>query len=86
MTAQDIKAAIRNLLVQRFPQAAALDPDKLAMDTVADWDSMAQVEVVVGLESLFGIEADANLVEAASLNDLVRAVEAALQGAARPVA
>ena len=85
MTAQDIKTAIRNLLVQRFPQAAALDANKLAMDLVADWDSMAQVEIVVGLENLFGIEADASLVEAASLNDLVQAVEAALQGATRPV-
>ncbi|NJM30723.1 MAG: acyl carrier protein [Rhizobiales bacterium] len=85
MTAKDIESKTRKVLIERFPEAAALHPDSLAMENVAEWDSMAQVEVVVALELLFGIEADTRLVEARSLCELAAAVETLLEGAATPV-
>jgi acyl carrier protein len=85
MTAEEIESKIRKTLIERFPEAASLDAHKLSMENVAEWDSMAHVEVVVSLELLFGIEADTRLVEAHSLPELVRAVEALLEGAVTPV-
>lgn len=71
---------IIEVLAQRFPDAAGLALGEFSMQSIADWDSMAHVEIVVTLERLFGIEADAALVEAQSAGELVAAVDALLTG------
>jgi acyl carrier protein len=75
MTRQSIKEQIIEVLVERFPTSAGFEPDAWTMQNVSEWDSMAHVEIVVTLERCFGIEADADLVEAQSLFELVTAVE-----------
>lgn len=82
MKVEDIESKIRKELIVKFPAAAAIDADKLSMENVAEWDSMAQVEIVVALEQFFGIEADTQLIEARSLHALVHAVEALREGTA----
>jgi acyl carrier protein len=82
MTRQSIEQTIRDVLAERFPAVTHLNLDDWAMQNIAEWDSMAHVEIVVELEKRFGFEADAALVEAQSLSDLVAAV-GALQATTR---
>ena len=49
--------------------------DAISTTTIPEWDSVAQVQIVVALESEFGIEADTALIEAHNLNLLVKAVK-----------
>jgi acyl carrier protein len=76
MIKKSIKEQTIEILLERFPTSASLEPDAWAMQNVSEWDSMAHVEIVVTLERCFGIEADAALVEAQNLFELVVAVEA----------
>jgi acyl carrier protein len=76
MTRQSIIEQTIEILVERFPTSSGLEPDAWTMQNVSEWDSMAHVEIVVTLEKCFGIEADAALVEAQNLIELVTAVEA----------
>ena len=72
----DTTQHIRDVLQARFPEFLSVDPAAWSMDKVPKWDSMAHVEIVVTLEQLFDIEADDHLVEAQSLSELVKAVDA----------
>jgi acyl carrier protein len=72
----EVEEMVRRILVERFPLAGPLPVDSLNMQNVADWDSMAHVEIVVQLEKVFDVEANANLVEAQSFDGLVKAIKA----------
>lgn len=52
------------------------------MDAIPAWDSLAQVQIVVAIESEFGIEADTTLIEAQTLVSLVEIVSLKLQASA----
>lgn len=78
MTQHIIRAKIASqtleILKQRFPSTATMTESDIITDNVADWDSMAHVELIVALEREFGIEATADLVEANSLTALTEVV------------
>ena len=47
------------------------DREAVTINARANWDSMAQVQIVVAIESEFQIEADVALIEAQTLDALV---------------
>ena len=62
MTAQlspDLDAAIREVLAKTFGLDAAAIPDTTSNQTVAAWDSLGHIGLVIALEQRFGVNIDA---------------------------
>jgi acyl carrier protein len=74
-----IESRIRKILNDQFDTILPSNHDEVTMNTIPEWDSMAQVQIVVAIESEFGIEADAALIEAQALVALVGVVREKLQ-------
>ena len=64
--------AFRNSLEEIFgaPRGSLKDSD--TRDTVEGWTSLADVQVLSVISSEFGIEPDADILEAESTGDLIR--------------
>ncbi len=68
-------AAFRNSLEEIFgaPRGSLKDSD--TRDTVEGWTSLADVQVLSVISSEFGIEPDADILEAESTGDLIRVLQ-----------
>jgi acyl carrier protein len=77
-----IESRIRKILTDQFDMVLPSHHDEITMNTIPAWDSMAQVQIVVAIESEFGVEADTALVEAQTLAALVEVVGAKLLASA----
>ena len=69
-----IESRIRKILTDQLGQNLSSNRDEVTMNAIPTWDSMAQVGIVVAVESEFGIEADGALIEAQTLAALVESV------------
>ena len=77
-----IESRIRKILTDQFGFILSSNHEKVTMNTIPTWDSLAQVQIVVAIESEFGIEADAALIEAQTLVTLVEIVGAKIMASA----
>ena len=60
--------------ISQLPHGTLKESDSRA--TVATWSSLADVQILTVVSSEFGIEPDAPLMEAETIGDLVRLLEA----------
>lgn len=74
MPKTDIEARIRKILEDELQTKLAGDARAVTMEAIPAWDSMAQVQVLVAIEREFGVEVDAELIQAQSLEALVAAI------------
>jgi acyl carrier protein len=66
-----VERRIRKILSEQLLSTLPTDREAVTMNAMANWDSMAQVQIVVAIESEFQIEADVALIEAQTLDALV---------------
>lgn len=71
MTQSDFRAAVEEIL--------ELEPGSLkesdSRDTISTWTSLADVKIVTFISSEFGVEPEAELLEAETFGDLLRTLE-----------
>ena len=68
-------AAFRNSLEEIFGATRGSLKDSDTRDTVEGWTSLADVQVLSVISSEFGIEPDADILEAESTGDLIRVLQ-----------
>ena len=67
MTQSGFKAAIEEILA--VPAGSLRDSD--TRDTIETWSSIADVQILTSITSEFGLEADAELLEAETVGELL---------------
>ncbi len=58
MQTKDLDTAIREVLAANFGLDAAAIPDTASNQTVAAWDSLGHIGLVIALEQRFGVSID----------------------------
>jgi acyl carrier protein len=71
MTRSDFRLAIEEIL--ELPPDSLQDTD--SRDTIATWTSLADVKIITFISSEFGVEPEAELMEAETFGDLVKTLE-----------
>ncbi len=71
MTRSDFQSAVEEIL--ELPRGALKDSDD--RDSIATWTSLADVQILTFISSEFGLEPEAEMMEAATFGDLVRQLE-----------
>lgn len=71
MTRSSFYAVLEDIL--QMPHGSLKESDSRA--SVATWSSLADVQILTIVSSEFGMEADAELIEAETVGDLVRLLE-----------
>jgi acyl carrier protein len=71
MTRSGFRAALEEIL--SVPAGSLLDSD--SRDTLAEWSSLADVKILATITSEFGIEPDAEMMEAETAGDLIAILE-----------
>lgn len=72
MTRNTFYTALEDIL--EMPHGSLKDSD--SRDTIATWSSLADVQILAVIASEFGIEPEAELMEAETVGDLIQALEA----------
>ena len=69
------RSAFKDMLedVLRVPRGSLRDSD--SRDTISDWDSLADIQILAMIPSEFGTEIDAELLHADTIGDLLRMLE-----------
>jgi acyl carrier protein len=78
LTDHEIEQRVRSLLSSLLSMDLPAASEHVTMENIPIWDSMQHVQLVVGIEQDFRIEADADLIEAQNLTALVEAVRSKL--------
>lgn len=71
MTQSSFRTAVEEIL--GVPAGSLRDED--TRDTVENWSSVADVQIFSLISSEFGVETDADLIEAETVGDLVRVLD-----------
>jgi acyl carrier protein len=71
MTRSGFKTSLEEIL--GVPAGALQDSD--SRDTIATWSSVADVQILTSITSEFGLEPDAELLEAETVGDLLGILE-----------
>ncbi len=71
MTRSDFKSAVEEIL--ELPRGALKDSDD--RESIPTWTSLADVQILTFITSEFGLEPEAEMMEAATFGDLVRQLE-----------
>lgn len=71
MTRSGFKTSIEEIL--GLPAGTLQDSD--SRETIGSWSSVADVQILTGIESEFGVEPDAELMEAETVGDLLEILD-----------
>lgn len=71
MTRSGFKAVLEDILA--VPRGSLTDAD--SRDTVEGWSSIADVQILTSITSEFGLEPEADLLEAETVGDLLDVLE-----------